>query len=378
MADRLQGGIKMNRIKKLMIFMYSLQDGGAQRTIVNVINNIDKSRFEVVLVLGTSNNNIYLEDVNKNIRIVYLECKKLRFTLIKLTSTIKKEKPDVLFTTLNKNNIALLLAKTLSFENIPVIIRETNNRTQSGNVSKINKIITRLTYNYLSKKIIALSVGVKEDLMTNFKVNQEKIEVIYNPVEVNKITKQTLEKVEDVEINAGEKLLVSVGRLVEQKDYSTLLYAFNKVANSVESRLLILGRGPLEKRLKELSEELNISNKVVFLGYKRNPYKYMKMADLFVLSSKHEGFGHVIVEAMASGTSVISTDCKSGPGEIIEDNKYGVLVPVGNIDILAEKIIELLENDDLRKYYEKRGYERAKSFQANLITKEYEFIFDNV
>lgn len=363
---------------KILFFLYSLSGGGAERTIVNIINNLDREKYEVILVLGTNKNNDYKNFLRKDIKIKVLDCKKLRYSLFKLRKYILSENPDILFSTINANNIILLLAKILSFKKIPTIVREASNRTESGKVTALNKIITSLIYNLFANKVIALSEGVKNDLINNFYVKKSKIQVIYNPIEVDNIIKMSEEKIKDFQRNQNEKIVIAVGRLVEAKNYSTLLRAFDFVAKNINARLIILGKGPLEGKLKKMCQELGISNKVNFMGFRTNPYKFMKEADLFVLSSKWEGFGHVIVEAMCVGTPVISTNCNSGPEEIIKNNVYGVLVPVGDPKALSEKIIELLMNTDLHKHYSKQGQRRAKDFKAINITKQYEREFEKV
>lgn len=361
--------------KKIMFFLYTLAGGGAERTVINIINNLDREKFKVVLVLGTNKHNDYTDFLPDDIDIRILNSKRLRFSLIKLIRVINQERPDLLFSTLNLNNIALLLAKSLTFRNIPTVVREANNRTQSGTVSIINKLMTFLFYNYSANKVIALSEGVKQDLINNFHIKENKIRVIYNPVEINQINCLCGEDINDFKKKDNERLIVSIGRLVEQKDYPTLLKAFSIVSTKVNARLLILGKGPLEKNLKDLCKDLRIDDKVVFLGFKKNPYKYLKISDVFVLSSKWEGFGHVIVEAMATGTPVISTNCNSGPSEIIGDNKYGILVPVGDYNTMAKKIVNLLNDKESLRKYSEQGLIRAKSYDAKNITKEYENTF---
>ncbi|SDO05795.1 glycosyltransferase [Alkalicoccus daliensis] len=363
---------------KILFFMYSLSGGGAERTVVNIINNLNKEKYEAVIVLVKKENNVYLDLLSKHVSVIILNGDRLRGSIFKLRRCIILEKPDLLFSTINGNNIILLLAKLLSFSKIPTIVREANNRTQSGKVTPINKIFTYITYNFISNQVITLSEGVKLDLVNNFKIKENKIKVIYNPVEVDQVYKLSLDTVEDFERKDKEKLMIAVGRLAEQKDYQTLLKAFEIINKEVNVRLLILGIGPLEKSLKDLCVDLNIEDRVVFLGFKSNPYKYMRLADLFILSSKWEGFGHVIVEAMASEVPVISTNCKSGPDEIIEENRYGVLVPVSNIGILASESIELLKNNEMRRKYLIEGGKRAKFFDAKKIVKDYESCFKEI
>lgn len=362
-------------IKTIMFFLYSLAGGGAERTVVNILNNLNRQKFKPILVLVTRKNTAYIDLLPDDIEVISLNTRKLRYSLLKLRKCIIDKNPDLLFSTLNPNNIILALANVLSFKMIPHVMREANNRTESGNVTKMNKLITFFTYNYLSKIIVALSVGVKDDLAENFKIKNNKIEVIYNPIEVANIKKNCNELVNDMQIDRNKKTIIAVGRLVEQKDFGTLITAFSEVCKTIKSKLIILGKGPLEKELKDLANQLDIGNKVEFLGFKKNPYKYMKQADIFVLSSRWEGFGHVIVEAMACGTPVIATDCKSGPKEIIGDDEYGMLVPIQNSEALAKAIIYLLNNENKREGYRRSGFKRAKDFEARKIIKQYEDVF---
>lgn len=364
--------------KKIMFFLYSLSGGGAERTVINIINNLNHKKFEVILVLGTDKNNDYINLLNKNIRIRYLNSSKLRYCILKLSKYIKEEEPDLIFSTINANNIVVLLARIFSFKSIPTIVREANNRTQSGSVTLINKMITKILYNHFTEKVIALSYGVKEDLVKNFRIKENKIDVIYNPIELKEIRKLSNEEVKDVDKKGYEKLLIAVGRLVEQKNFTTLIKAFKRISQQINSRLIILGKGPKEEVLKQLTKDLGLENKISFLGFKNNPYKYMRIADVFILSSKWEGFGHVIVEAMVTGTPVISTDCRSGPGEIIKDNYYGRLVPVSNDKKLAETTIELLRDSNEQQKLIKRGYKRIKDFDVKRIVQNYETAFEEV
>lgn len=362
--------------KKIMIFMFSLKGGGAERTIVNIINHLDEEKFDVIFVLGTDADSDYLELLKDSIKIIVLNCRKPKYSIFKLRNCIKKEKPDVLFSTVNKNNIVLLLAKILSFRKIPTVIREASHRTQSGKVTNKNKLLTRVLYNLFSSKIVALSEGVREDLITNFKISEKKTKVIYNPVDINYIKSSMNEEIQDsFNLKSDEKIIIAVGRLAKVKDFPTLIKAFEIVLKDVNARLFILGRGPLESELKQLSKQLNISDKIEFLGFQKNPYKYIKQADVFVLSSKWEGFAHVIVEAMTIGTPVISTNCKSGPAEIIGDNEYGILVPVQDYKLMAEQIILLFKNDNMGNNYANLGIERSYTFEARKITKKYEDLF---
>src|SRR5690625_1203892 len=363
--------------KKILFFMFSLVGGGAERTVVNIMNNIDREQFEVILVLGQRKKDDYVNLVSKDIKILHLNARRVRYCILKLRKTIIEEEPEYTFSTLNPNNISLILANVLAFnKRSKCIIREANNRTESGKVTWINKKLTRFFYNRYSYKIVALSEGVKNDLTNNFEIIESKIEMIYNPVEICEIKQKSNEEISDVKFTNNEKIIISVGRLVEQKNFPLLLNSFKIVKKYINAKILILGIGPLEHELKKMAKGIGVSEYITFLGFKENPYKYMKKADVFVLQSNWEGFGHVIVEAMACATPVVSTDCKSGPREIIGDNEFGLLTPVNDVDKLAKNIIEILTNERLSRRYVDKGHKRSLDFEASKITKQYQKLFN--
>ncbi|MFS8581184.1 MAG: glycosyltransferase, partial [Novibacillus thermophilus] len=156
-----------------------------------------------------------------------------------------------------------------------------------------------------------------------------------------------------------------------------LLNAFAKVNRHINSRLIVLGEGPLKEELLQQADDLNIGDRVHFVGFQKNPYVYFKQADLFVLSSKHEGFSHVITEALATGTPVVSTDCPSGPSEVLNNGEYGRLCEVGNDEEMAEQMLEVLTLKKEKRASEivDKGYKRALDFEAKKIVQQYEDIF---
>jgi glycosyltransferase involved in cell wall biosynthesis len=150
-------------------------------------------------------------------------------------------------------------------------------------------------------------------------------------------------------------VIIAVGKLKPQKDFETLIKAFAKVRTKFKARLIILGEGPMLSDLNLLVEKLNITDDVIFEGFVQNPFKYMRNADLFVLSSKYEGLPGVLVQALACGCPVVSTDCPSGPREILENGRYGPLVPVADENALATAIIAQLQTRHDRDYLQTRG-----------------------
>jgi glycosyltransferase involved in cell wall biosynthesis len=227
---------------------------------------------------------------------------------------------------------------------------------------------TQLFYPQVDR-IIAVSNGVKESLIQTGNVPESLIQTIYNPV----ITPAVLQQME-VPANhpwfeqSHIPVIISAGRLTKQKDHATLLQAFATLRKQMPAKLLILGDGEERPILERLAQKLNIQDHISLPGFVENPFSYMKRADVFVLSSRWEGFGNVLVEAMACQTPVVSTDCPSGPSEILENGKYGSLTPVGNADMLANAMLEMLN----RPFPVARLlYERAMEFSIETIIPQY-------
>jgi glycosyltransferase involved in cell wall biosynthesis len=194
-------------------------------------------------------------------------------------------------------------------------------------------------------KVVAVSQGVAADTARFYRLPLDKVEFIYNPVVTPELISLSMQPVEHPWFSPGEpSVILGVGRLTRQKDFSTLLRAFALVRRERPMRLVIVGDGEERARLCALAHQLGIDEDVLLAGFDANPYRYMRRASVFVLSSRWEGLPSVLIEAIACGTPVVSTDCPSGPREILEDGKWGKLVPVGDPDKLAEAIIDTLDN----------------------------------
>ena len=184
------------------------------------------------------------------------------------------------------------------------------------------------------------------------------------------------ENIEHDYVTNDKKTIVTAGRLVEDKDQQTLIKSFALLATKVDAQLLILGEGPLEEKLKEQAMRLGIQDRVHLVGFQNNPYAFFHRADLFVLTSKREGFGHVLAEALATGVPIVSTKCEPGATEVLEDGKYAKLVPIGNAEKLAKAMEEILmlPNEERKAIIEK-GYERLNDFDVHKIVRQYEEVF---
>jgi glycosyltransferase involved in cell wall biosynthesis len=248
-----------------------------------------------------------------------------------------------------------------------------------------HKLVMRFVYK-LADKIVTVSQGVAQDLIENFSVKKEKITVIYNFQDLEEINRASLEDLGEFRnLFLKNKVVISVGRLTPQKGFRYLIEGFKKVVEKhPETILVILGEGELKEELEKLIEKLNLKEKVFLLGFQKNPFKFLKNSSIFVLPSLWEGFGNVLIEAMACGIPVISSDCKSGPREIISPHvplnekidklffgEYGILIPPKNSEEISKAIFLLLENENLRKEYSKKSLERAKDFSVEKIVPKW-------
>lgn len=313
----------------------------------------------------------------------------------KIRKIKKKYKISKTISFLDNPNIINILSRCN--DKIVISIRNQKSKEIEAGKRKLQKAIISKLYNK-ADEIVAISEGVKEDLLINFDLNKNKMRVIYNPIDLKYIDTQKSLDIEENIINIfNDKTIITSGRLTYQKGQWHLIKAFSKVNKIIpESNLVIMGEGELENELLELIRKLKLENNVHLLGFKSNPFKYINKAKVFVLTSMFEGFGNVITEAMASDTVVISTDCKSGPKEILNPsdiNKevndiyiadYGVLVPVcsgeknyENLElskeeeIVAEAIIKVISDERLQAELKNKMHTRVKEFDVNTIVKEW-------
>ena len=362
---------------RILFFIYQMGAGGAARTLLNIINNLDRSIFSPVLVTLNYNGS-YEKEVKEDVIFIKLDTTRLSRSIFKLARIIRKEKIDIVFSTIPRVNTIAILATRFSFSKAKSVIREADNLGGKLSVN-IQLLLFGLVYK-LSNQIISLSEGVKENLIKRYKINPSEIEVIYNPVDLQsieeKIKNGKIEEKDRVLYETEDKIIVTAGRLVPQKDQKTLLDAFANVNKVTKSHLIILGEGYLKDQLEQQAKDLHIHNRVHFVGFQRNPYIYFKQADVFVLSSIHEGFSHVIAEALATGVPVVSTNCKSGPAEVLDNGEYGELCGVGNVEEMTQKILYVfgLNQEQLHQLIQK-GLNRAEHFNAQKIVRNYETVF---
>ncbi|MDW0116281.1 glycosyltransferase [Sporosarcina thermotolerans] len=351
--------------RKIAFLIPSLRGGGAERVTVNIIRNLDPNKFDIKLIL-LKKEGPYLRDLPENIEVVDLNTTRVRNSLIPLIKVLNIIRPDVIFSTMGHLNIAVLAIKYFIKGNPKIIVREAN--TPSKDIRRNKKMFTFL-YKYLYPKadlIIAQCDEMKNDIMHFSNVKGENIQYIYNPLDINNIREMSV----GISPYYGKMVnFLSVGRLTQQKGFDTLINAFTIVSKNIpNAHLTILGEGELKSTLQTQVNVLGMREKVSFVGFKNNPYPYYKNADVFVLSSRWEGFPNTLLEALACGVKVVSTNCKSGPYEILGGNEYGNLSEEGDYKSLAKEMIA--SHIEVNK-----TGNRADVFDIKHIIKKYESIF---
>ncbi|MCK0769387.1 glycosyltransferase [Chromohalobacter canadensis] len=333
--------------KRIAVFLPSLVGGGAERVMVTLANGFAARGVSVDLVVVAAKG-AYLEDVSPDVRLVELGASRVLFSLPALVRYLRRERPEALLSALNYANIIALWARTLARTKTRLVVSERNNLSSamsSGRFKRGLPWLMRLSYP-AADAIIAVSNGVADDLAQTLALPRERIDVVYNPAVTERLRELSVLPLAHPWLAPGQPpVILAVGRLTAQKDYPTLLKAFAALRAHRDARLVILGEGELRDTLEAMVARLGVAEDVAFLGFVDNPYAWMRQASLFVLSSAWEGFGNVLAEAMACGTPVVSTDCPSGPAEVLENGAWGRLVPVGDAPALVRAISETLNDE---------------------------------
>lgn len=357
---------------RVAFFFHGLLGGGVERVMMNLARGLLDRGVEVDMVLGRAEGPL-LPLVPQAARIVDLKVTRMHRALPGLVRYLRRERPRAVLAALDHANAVALLARALArvpskvvvsvhFDTSQVVARARNFRDRSV------RIWTRLLYPR-ADAVVAVSQGVAEDLIQRTGLPREKVRVIYNPVVTPEIFLWAEEDPGHPWFAPGSPpVILGVGRLAKQKDFSTLIRAFARVRAVRPARLLILGEGEERAELERLVRELGVTEDVALPGFTANPYAFMKRAAVFVLSSRWEGLGIVLIEALALGRPVVATDCPSGPAEILEGGRWGRLVPMGDEEALAQAILEALDEPGAPPGAQERMQER---FGLDRVVEQY-------
>lgn len=372
--------MKTRKIKILLIIS-SLYQGGAERVITYLASYLSNEKYEISLILYEKKGE-YLDEIPNHIRI-YDFGKRTSLDFIKLIfctrKVITETKPDIVLSFLLYNNIVTGLAVCFLRRSFKIIFSERNyppeylRRVPFG---WIKKWLIKITYR-TADLIITNSISTKIALEKYYYLHPEKIKTIYNPIALNKVIEKSNEDICHPFFDENNShVIISVGRLAEQKRFDRLLRVFSIVKkNNHRLFLIVIGDGKLRPQLCELAEKLNIHESVDFIGFKQNPWAWISKADIFVLSSDYEGFPNVLLEAMACETPIVSTDCLSGPSELITNGINGLLVPTQDEEEMAIAINELLSDEVLRRKFSSEGSKKIDEYRIDRILPQYESLF---
>jgi len=379
----------MKNNKKISLFFISFSPGGGERVMLELSSALVDDGFEVDIVV-VNKKGAYLEQVDKRVNIVDLDSPRIIFSLPKLMSYLRYARPGVILALEEYTHIVALLARKFSGIDTKVILRIGNIysilfKKYKSKRDKIIPFIAKRIYKW-ADEIIAVSGGVGYDVQNTFSIPSEKISVINSPKNIDQIISKSQELVDHSWLgDDNKKVIISSGRLREQKDFFTLIKAFKLIKENKDIRLIIMGDGGDRQKLQELIDKLNLKEKVELVGFVKNPYSYLAKADIFVLPSLWEGLPNTLLEAMVCGLPVVSTDCLAGPREVlapdsdfrnrmsegIEKAEFGILVPMKDENNLAKALSILLEDDELRGHYKQKSLERSKDFEASKILEKY-------
>ena len=368
--------------KTVIVFVLSsLEGGGAERVTSLLLRYLDRSVFAPTLILFQRRGE-YLADVPPDVAVVDLG-KQTRWDCVRVVTALRRwlarEQPDVIVSMLDYANIVTVLAALPLRHRCRVIISERNYPPQylpRRRWSTIRRLLMAWTYRR-AQTVIAVSRGIADVLTVDFGVRPDRIKVSSNPVDIRTIQALREVPVSHAFFDHAERRLVllAVGRLTRQKNLALLIRALAMVRQTLPATLIVLGQGELRNELEALARQLGVADAVEFVGFQRNPFAWMRRADVVVSSSDWEGWCNVIAEAMACGTPVIATNCPTGPAELIEHGRSGLLVPVGDANALSGAILELAKHPSLREQFRQEAWRRIERFDVAKMVAGYAEIF---
>ena len=360
-------------MKKLLIVLPALDVGGAQRFSMNFASYLNEISYDYEILFLRKGKSLELKNefTSQHIKFHELSCNSVLLSIPKLILYIKKIKPTTIISTVGNVDFAMSIAKIFINKNIHLIIRKANVifDKQHGFITKLKlRLENRMAY-----KIVMLTELMKEDYVKNG-FDESKLIVINNMVNIKYV--ENKKNIRPFETNMVEKdkskfTIIANSRIVQEKRIDVLIKAFNILLKKNHNiRLLIVGSGNYIDTIKEM---INVHNrdKIVFLGFQNNPYYFLGISDLFTLTSDYEGFPNSLIEALACQLPVISTNCKSGPSEIIDDGIDGYLIEKGDYLNLANKIQYLIDNPNIYNNMKKNTLKKAKKYDVASISKKY-------
>lgn len=349
----------------IAIYLPSLRGGGAERVMVTLANAFAAKGHRVDLVLVKAEGP-YMAEVSAAVNIVDLGCQRVLSSFWPLVRYLRRARPASLLSALYHANLLAILARAAARTGTRLIVSERNslNRRRPG---RLTRHAMRRLYPF-ADGVVAVSRGIAQQLVADVGVPSHQVISIPNPVDIDRIVALSACRPPHPWLAEGEPpVILAVGRLEEQKDYFLLLDAFAKIRSESPVRLVILGEGSLRGALEQHIASSGLASSVILPGFQPNPFGWMGACTAYAMSSRHEGFPNSLVQALACGVPVVSTDCPTGPHEILEGGKWGRLVPVGDVDAFAEALREALHVPKGRDVSA-----MLQNFRESKIAKDYE------
>lgn len=392
----------MGQRKPVLFFIPTLDAGGAERVCLHYVNNLQT--VYPILVLQFQRGQLF-QEVKPEVAVLELNIsspeqlyrrwpKWLRplyhsYMLWKqahqLNVFAEQHNCSAIISFITMANIIAICVKIFFNRQIKVIINVhdvTSRMIKHSKLSFYERFLLHWLVRVFYPKadlVVAVAQGIKRDLVEHFRVPEDKIVVLKNPIDIAGLKKRAAEPVSCSWCTRKDRpLVMAVGRLVKLKGFDILIRAFTQLLNDMNARLMIIGEGEERSALQQLIEQMGLQEHVKLLGFQENPWKYMRYADLFVLSSQTEGLPNVIGEALALGIPVLATDCSPGVREYVEDGRAGWLVAPGDPQALAQGIASLLSNETLRQKLAELGRARITEFDLPIVIKDYEALLQGV
>jgi glycosyltransferase involved in cell wall biosynthesis len=361
-------------VAKIAFLIADLTGGGAERVALSLIEGFIRRGHQVDLLLMRKKG-VFLDSLPAEVRVIDLRARRIRNVVRPLVRYLRQERPDALQVSMWPLPIAALVAARLAAVRTRIVVSEHSVLSKQYGDSRselaVLKASTRLFYP-LADRIICVSKGVASDLRSVSGLSPDRVTVVYNPV---KQPAPAFRRDRDA-VKAwppAEHRILSVGSLKPVKNHRLLIEAFAHVASEVDASLLILGEGPEREALEQLIARLDMEDRVRLHGFVSDTWSYYAAASLFVLSSDYEGLPTVLIEALAWGLPIVSTDCEAGPCEILGGGAIGTLVPCGSPSALAEAVRDSLSSPPGNE----RSKARARDFSEDkAVTRYLELLLD--
>ncbi len=343
--------------KRIAFVLPNLGGGGAERVALTLIQGLLDRGHAIDLVLLRAEGEL-LPLVPPEVRIFDLKAARIRNAVLPLARYLREQRPDAVQARMWPLTAATILAARLSGSKSRIVVSDHNRMSTQYGGSPASLALLKLTIRLLyplADARLCVSAGCADDLARLSGLRRDSFLVVNNPLLISPTEATTSVQVDELWPSSGKRIL-TVGSLKVQKNHELLLRAFALLRERVDAQLMILGEGPLRPKLEKQAQALGIAGRVTMPGFSSDPLPVYESADLFVLSSDYEGFGNVLVEALHAGLPIVSTDCPSGPRDILDDGGFGILVPVGEAEALAQAMADALD----RPHDAQRARDRAR------------------